>query len=240
MSLSPPWKFWFAGSIPFKNELNFSRESMCLMLLLSEHMVFFEKCVRFVHSTELAYLDQNHPFSTLKSMFCRKCSSQKRPQFTMENNMLDAARSSIHACLWRGAWVSSPELNRPIWIKESLYSLWNIKVAGSTLAKTTTILTGKQWLLATASNRNPCVLETHVLLPRSWRGLLGKKWAFIHHETSVLQEVFLQTLLQFSLGNNWVDAPASSSRGFLLEDTCVSSSQPNWPIWCNQRRYPDW
>jgi hypothetical protein len=49
-----------------------------------------------------------------------------------------------------------------------------------------------------------------------------------------------QTLLQFSLGNNWIDAPVSRSHGFLLEDTCASSNQLNWPIWCNQRRYPDW
>jgi hypothetical protein len=154
---------------------------MYLMLLLSEHMVFFEKCVSFIHSNQQAYLDQNHPFSTLKSMFCRKCSSQKLPQFTKENSMLDAALSSIHAFLWRGTCVSLPELNWPIWIKESLYSLWNIKVAGNTLAKTTTILTGKQWLVAPASNRKTCVLETHVFLQCSWIGLFGKKWAFIHH-----------------------------------------------------------
>jgi hypothetical protein len=41
MSISLTWKLWFSGSIPFRNEINFYRETMCYNILLLTQMVFF-------------------------------------------------------------------------------------------------------------------------------------------------------------------------------------------------------
>jgi hypothetical protein len=40
-----------------------------------------------------------------------------------------------------------------------------------------------------------------------------------------------QNLIRFSQGNHVLDARDSNTDGFLLIDTCASSSQPNRPIW---------
>jgi hypothetical protein len=56
----------------------------------------------------------------MKTMICLKYSFQKLAQFSQENNVLDATPSNIDGFPWRGVCVSSTQLNRPIWKKESL------------------------------------------------------------------------------------------------------------------------
>jgi hypothetical protein len=39
--------------------------------------------------------------------------------------VLDVAASNIHGILWGDTWVSSTQLNRPIWSKETLSTPWD-------------------------------------------------------------------------------------------------------------------
>jgi hypothetical protein len=79
----------------------------------------------------IAYLEQNESFSTLKTMICRTYSFQKLTQFSRGKKVLDAAASSIHSCLCRGACVPWTQLNKPTWSKYSLSPPWNTVLAGS-------------------------------------------------------------------------------------------------------------
>jgi hypothetical protein len=54
----------------------------------------------------------------------------------------------------------------------------------------------------------------------------------------IYRKYSFQTRIQFSQVNHVVDSPASSSHGFLLEDTCVSSSQPIGPFGANNADIP--
>jgi hypothetical protein len=56
----------------------------------------------------------------------------------------------------------------------------------------------------------------------------------------ICRKYVLQTLIQFSLGNNVVDAPDSNWDGYLWRDTCVSSNQLNRPIWNKMTLSPHW
>jgi hypothetical protein len=56
----------------------------------------------------------------MKTMIWRKYSFQKLTQFTQGNNVLDAAASNTDGFVLRDTYVSSTQLNRPIWDKLSL------------------------------------------------------------------------------------------------------------------------
>jgi hypothetical protein len=83
-------------------------------------MVLFGEVYVLLNSHEEPYLEQNDPLSTLKTVKSRNFSFQKLTLFSQGNNVLDAAASNIHGFLWRESEVSSTQLNRPIWSKESL------------------------------------------------------------------------------------------------------------------------
>jgi hypothetical protein len=74
----------------------------------------------FFISAEEAYLEQNKPFHTMKSMICRSYSFQKVTQLSQRNNVLPAAASNIDGFLLRGTCVSCTQLNIPLWSKQSL------------------------------------------------------------------------------------------------------------------------
>jgi hypothetical protein len=57
--------------------------------------------------------------SGLKHLTCRKYSFQKLTEFSQGNNVQDDPESNIHGFLWRDTCVSSSQLNRPIWRKQS-------------------------------------------------------------------------------------------------------------------------
>jgi hypothetical protein len=42
---------------------------------------------------------------------------EKLAQFSQGSNVLDAPASHTDGCLWRIAWVSTTQLNKPIWKK---------------------------------------------------------------------------------------------------------------------------
>jgi hypothetical protein len=50
---------------------------------------------------EKAYLQQNEPFSTLKTMVCMMHTFQKLAQFSQGKKMLHPAASNIDGFLWR-------------------------------------------------------------------------------------------------------------------------------------------
>jgi hypothetical protein len=56
----------------------------------------------------------------LKHLRSRKYSFKKLIQFTQGNNVLDAIVSNTNGFLLRDACVSSTQMNRPMWKKESL------------------------------------------------------------------------------------------------------------------------
>jgi hypothetical protein len=55
---------------------------------------------------EQAYLEENDPFHTLKTMTCRKYSIQNLIPFSQGNNAVNAAASDICGFLWIDTCVS--------------------------------------------------------------------------------------------------------------------------------------
>jgi hypothetical protein len=81
--------------------------------------------------------------------------------------------------------------------------------------------------------RDPCV--SSIFLCRT----VWTKKAYLYLETAKLQdEVFLEKLTQFSLGNNALDAPAFNLDRFLYRGACVSSTLLSRPIWTKQSLSP--
>jgi hypothetical protein len=61
----------------------------------------------------------------------RKYSLHKLTHFSQGNNVVDAAAFNIDVFLWRAINVSSTQLNRPTWNKQSLTIPWKTEVTGS-------------------------------------------------------------------------------------------------------------
>jgi hypothetical protein len=79
----------------------------------------------FHHITWTALFGTKWVFPIFITVICRKYCFPKLTEFSQENNVLDFAASSVFGFLWRGTWVSSTQLNRPIWRKQSLSPPWN-------------------------------------------------------------------------------------------------------------------
>jgi hypothetical protein len=60
-------------------------------------------------------LEEDEPFSTLKTVIFGKHFFPKLAQFSQGNNVLDAPASTTHEFLSRDTCVSSTQLNRSIW-----------------------------------------------------------------------------------------------------------------------------
>jgi hypothetical protein len=72
--------------------------------------------------------------------------------------------------------------------------------------------------------------DTCISSPQPNRPICANR-AYIHLKTVIWRKYLLQTLIQFSLGNNDLDATASNRDGCLWRDSCLSSNQLNRPIW---------
>jgi hypothetical protein len=79
-----------AGRFPFKNYLNYHRETMCWMVWILTQMCFLERYMCVHNSAAYTYLEQIEPISTLKNLSCGKYSFHKLPQISQVNNVLDA------------------------------------------------------------------------------------------------------------------------------------------------------
>jgi hypothetical protein len=78
---------------------------------------FPERYICFFKLAGSAYLEQNEHLSTVKSLIGRKCSLQR--ELPQGNDMLDVPASNNGGFLWRDTCISSTQLNRPVWKKES-------------------------------------------------------------------------------------------------------------------------
>jgi hypothetical protein len=74
----------------------------------------------FLQLTEYACLEEMDPTSTFKLLCIRQYSFQNINQFSQGKKMLDAAASNIDVSLWRDSCVSSTQLIRSRWSKQSL------------------------------------------------------------------------------------------------------------------------
>ena len=80
-------------------------------------IVSFERYMCSLDSPEGASLDENEPFSSLKTIGCRKYALQRSTQFSQGNNMLAAAPCNFVAFRWRDRCDSPNQLKRPTWSK---------------------------------------------------------------------------------------------------------------------------
>jgi hypothetical protein len=74
----------------------------------------------FFNSVEFVYLEQTEPTYILKNLSTRSISFQKQIKFSQENNVLDDPASNTVGFLSRDTCVSSAQLKKPIWNKQSL------------------------------------------------------------------------------------------------------------------------
>jgi hypothetical protein len=83
-------------------------------------MVVFPEIHTFFISAEEVYLEQTDTISTLQHKRCWKCSFQNLTQFSQGNNVLGAPASNIDGFLSGDIFISSTQLNKPMWTKISL------------------------------------------------------------------------------------------------------------------------
>jgi hypothetical protein len=137
-------------------------------------------------------------------------------------------------------YVSSTQLHRPILYKVKFCPRWYLWFQGVFLSKTTSSLTGKHVIDATARNIDGFFWETLVFLHLSWIGQFWASTAYLQHEARKFVEVFLSKLTKFSQENNVVNVAVSSKPGFLWSESCVSSPQLSRPIWIKERVCSPW
>jgi hypothetical protein len=96
---------------------------------------------------------------------------------------------------------------------------------------------GNNVLDAAPSNKDGILWRDTWVSSFTWIIIFGAERAYIHLETPKkpkVQEILLQTLTQFSQGNNVLNATLSNIDGFLWTDACVSSTQLNKPNGANR------
>jgi hypothetical protein len=73
--------------------------------------------------------------------------------------------------------------------------------------------------------------EIYDFLHRTSTGLFGANIAISILKHLSCRKYSFEKLTQFSQGKNVPDVPASNTYGFLLRDTCVSSTPLNRHVW---------
>jgi hypothetical protein len=85
-----------------------------------------------VYSTQLKRpIWKKHRLSPLWKTYVAEVFLSKLTQFSQENNVIDPPASNTDGFLWRDICVSSNQLSRPIWNKETLSPPWKTYVAWS-------------------------------------------------------------------------------------------------------------
>jgi hypothetical protein len=141
-------------------------------------MVDFERYMYLVNSPEYAYLEQNEPFSTLKVMICRKYSFQKLPQFSQENNVLDAPPLNTDGVHSGDTCISSTWVKRPTCSNISHSPHWKLWFAWHNPSKTNSILTGKNVLDAAVSCIDGFLWSGAYVSSNQLKDLFGKNELF--------------------------------------------------------------
>jgi hypothetical protein len=131
IGLSPFWNTYIGRNIPFKNYLNFNRETMCKRLLLLTHMIFFHEINVFLHLSWIGLFGTKWDILNLENNNLHEEFLSKLTQFSQGNNVQDGTSSNTYEFLLRDTCVSSTQNNRPIWNKESLSPPWKSHLQGS-------------------------------------------------------------------------------------------------------------
>jgi hypothetical protein len=193
------------------------------MVLFREIHVLILLCWIGIFGTKAAYFHWTN-------WCCRRYSFQKLPQFSQEDNVLDtpACQTDVFC---RDLHVFSTYLNRPLWNKMSLCPRWKLWCENSIPFKNElrshretirlmlllSIRDGFLW-------RHTCLSSTQL----NWCN--WKKESLSPLEKRMLQEVFLSETNSICTGNDFLDAPACNTKGFLSWNTCVSSTQLKRPV----------
>jgi hypothetical protein len=153
--------------------------------------------------------------------------------------MLESPASNTHGFLLIHACVSSTQLNRPIWNKESLSPPWKTKNAGR--------IPIKNWLNSHMETRS-CMMQlvTYVVFFEWYMGFFNSaKLAKLELRESIssfknlsTSKFSFQNLTSFSQGNTVLDAPDSNTNVFFSIHTCVSSTLLNSCIWNKESLSP--
>jgi hypothetical protein len=98
---------------------------MCLMLMFLTQMFFFWTIHVFLHLSKEGLFGANRAYLHHETLKLQEVFLSKPKSILTGNNMLDAAAANIHDFLWRDIYVSSTQLNRRLWIKQSLSPTWN-------------------------------------------------------------------------------------------------------------------
>jgi hypothetical protein len=112
-----------------------SQGTMYSMLLPQTQMVNFWELPVVLHLSWVGLLRTKWTILHLEIMIWRKYSSETLTQLSQGNNAVCAAASNRDGFLWRSTGIFSPQLNRPMWSKQSLSPRWKTKVVGSILCK---------------------------------------------------------------------------------------------------------
>jgi hypothetical protein len=89
MSLSQPWKLWFAASFPDKKKLNSLMETMFYVIRLLTQMVFFRKIHVFLQLSWISLVGAHRSYPHLETSKLLEVFLSKLTQFFRGNKVLD-------------------------------------------------------------------------------------------------------------------------------------------------------
>jgi hypothetical protein len=130
MSTYPPWKMWFAASIPFKNYVS-GQGKQCARCSCSniDSLLCRVTCVSLnwmntANWTKWVFLHLVN--RGLQALFHCKCH-----RFLTGKQWDGCCSSNVDNFPWREKCADSPQLNRPMWKKQKPYASWKTQVAES-------------------------------------------------------------------------------------------------------------
>jgi hypothetical protein len=146
--------------------------------------------------------------------------------------VLDAPPYNINVLLWRDTCVSIILLNRHIRKKWGFIPQENSDGGAVSFQKLAQFSWGKNILDAQPSNLHAFFWEIyHVFQQCAKKSYSRQNVRFYPLKTLKGRQYSFQKLIQFSLVNKVLNAPACILDGFLLRDTCISSTELNRPMW---------
>jgi hypothetical protein len=158
----------------FQKPTQFSLGNNVLDALLLTQMVSFWEIHLFLQVSWLSQCGRYWAFLPLENYDLQEVFLSELSQFSQGNNVLDPTASNTDRVLSRDTCVSWNQLNRQIWIKESVSQTWTPKLQEVFLSKTSSILTRINVLHAADSHidgflwRDKCVFSTQLSRP-IWR-----------------------------------------------------------------------
>jgi hypothetical protein len=143
---------------------------------------------------------------------------QKLTHLGQGSNVLDAPASNLDGCLWRDTFVSSMQLNKLIWRKQSLSPPATVKIQEVFLSKTNWIPKGNNMLDSHASNRDGFLLRD-TCYSSTYLNYVYVEQTELMFTLKILscRNYSFQNINRFSQGNNMLGAAVSSIDGLFGE-----------------------